>query len=423
MGQTMTEKILSRAFGSTVQAGEYVEVAPDQLMAHDGNRPIVTDVMLELGFERPKHPDRLVIVLDHGVPAPNDNYANVQARLTEFAAKHGVRLSGQGEGISHVTLPEHGHVHAGTVFVASDSHTTTYGAFNCLSTGVGATDLAVAIETGKIWLRVPAAIQVVLKGELRPGVFARDIALELLRRHGTSFARYRAVEYAGDGIGTLDMDGRQTLTNNAIEFGAKFGVMPFDAITATWLDNHGQDDHGTPTTADADANYEQSIEIDLSTLPPLVAAPHSPGNVVPVEELRGTRVDQGFIGTCSNGRLSDLREAAQVLDGQHLAPHQRLIIVPGSRMTYLNALEEGIVDTLARSGAMIGTSGCGPCAGVHGGVPGNGQNVIATAPRNFRGRMGNPNSNVYLASPATVAASALAGEIVPPPQYGKEMSA
>jgi 3-isopropylmalate/(R)-2-methylmalate dehydratase large subunit len=406
----MTEKMLSRASGAEVFAGAFVTVAPDRIAIHDGNRPIVTDVVPELGFERPAHPERMAIVLDHGVPTPNAAYANVQRRLRDYAELHGVRLFEQGDGISHLVLAEQGLVRPGDVVIASDSHTTTLGALNALATGMGATDVAMGIGAGEVWLRVPAAIKVVLEGELAAGVSARDVALELLRREGTSVARYRAVEFSGSGLASIGMDGRFTLTNKCIEMGAKFGVMPFDGVTEAYFRGIGLEGL-TSFAADSGASYERVIEVDLSALRPLVAQPHNPSHVALVEELSDVRIDLGFIGTCTNGRIEDLRSAAAVLRGQRLAPGRRLVIIPGSRAVFAQALEEGLIDTLLAAGAQILASGCGPCAGVQGGIAGDGERIISTSPRNFRGRMGNPNSEVYLASPATVAASLVAGNL------------
>ena len=417
VAMTACEKLMSRASGRAVHAGDFVTVKPDRIAVHDGNRPIVTDVLTELGFSRPFDPERVAIVLDHGVPTPNAAYANVQRRLRKFATDHDIRLFEQGDGISHLVLAEAGLVKPGDVVLASDSHTTTLGALHCLATGVGATDAAAAMATGEIWLRVPGSVLVELTGELQSGVSARDVAFELLRSGGTSFARYRAIEFVGNGVAGLDMDARFTLTNLAIELGAKFGIMPYDAVLEEWLSALGIDGVDA-VEADPDATFERSVSIDLGNLKPLVAFPHNPSNVRPVAEAASTRVDLGFIGTCTNGRIEDLRSAAAVLRGKRLAPGRRLIVVPGSRQTYLAALHEGIIDVFVEAGAIVSASGCGPCAGVQGGIAGDDENVIATGPRNFRGRMGNPNANVFLASPATVAASVVAGNIVSAAEIG-----
>jgi 3-isopropylmalate/(R)-2-methylmalate dehydratase large subunit len=416
-GMTVCEKLLSRAANQSARAGSYVNVAPARIAVHDGNRPTVPDVLRELGFDAPIAPERVAVVLDHGVPTPNAAYANVQGRLRAFACAHGIRLFEQGDGISHLVVAEAGLVRPGDVVIASDSHTTTLGALHCLATGVGATDAAVALARGSIWFRVPRSVRVELTNELRPGVTARDVALTLLQAYGTSFARYRAIEFAGDGVASLGMAARFTLTNLAIELGAKFGIMPFDAVLTDWLRSVGVE-NVSGEVADADAVYERSVALDLSAVEPMVAMPHNPSNVERVEDVSETRIDLGFIGTCTNGRIEDLRSAATVLEGRQLAPGRRLIVVPGSRATYLAALREGLIEIFTAAGAMVSASGCGPCAGVQGGIAGDSENVIATAPRNFRGRMGNPNAGVHLASPATVAASVVAGRIVHADELG-----
>jgi len=409
----MTERIFSRALGREVSAGEYVMASPDLLMVHDGNRPIVTDVLAELDFDRPRYPERMAVVLDHGVPTPNAAYANVQKRLRTFAARHNVRLFEQGDGISHLVACESGLVRPGSIVIASDSHTTTSGAMNALATGVGATDLAVALGTGELWFRVPQAIRVDLVGSLPDDCSARDIALRLLQRYGTGFARYQAIEFSGPGLATLSMDARFTLSNKGIELGAKFAVMPFDQVMAAYCE-----ERKVPTdravTIDPEARYARTVTVDLDDLGPLVARPHNPSNVVDVHEARGVRVDVGFIGTCTNGRLEDLRAAAQQLRGKRLAEGRRLIVVPASREVYAQALSEGLIAEFIRVGAQVSASGCGPCAGVQGGVPADAEAIVTTAPRNFRGRMGNPNAEVYLASPATVAASLVEGHLAQP---------
>lgn len=406
--QTMTEAIFSRSLGREVSAGEYVMASPDLLMIHDGNRPIVTDVLAELDFDRPHYPERMAVVLDHGVPTPNAAYANVQKRLRTFVAKHNVRLFEQGDGISHLVACESGLVRPGSIVIASDSHTTTNGAMNALATGVGATDLAVALGTGELWLRVPQAIRVNLVGCLPDGCSARDIALELLRRYGTGFARYQAIEFSGTGLASLSMDARFTLSNKGIELGAKFAVMPFDEVTAAYCEKN-EIPADNAVTVSPGAQYVQTVTVDLGGLRPLVAMPHNPSNVRNVSEAGHIRVDLGFIGTCTNGRLEDLRAAAQQLRGRQLATGRRLIVVPGSREVYAQALAEGLIAEFVRVGAMVSASGCGPCAGVQGGIPADAEAIVTTAPRNFRGRMGNPNAELYLASPATVAASVVKG--------------
>jgi 3-isopropylmalate/(R)-2-methylmalate dehydratase large subunit len=361
----------------------------------------------------------MAIVLDHGVPTPNAAYANVQKRLRTFSSEHEVRLFEQGDGISHVVACESGLVAPGSIVIASDSHTTTNGAMNALATGMGATDMAVALGTGELWFKVPHAIRVELVGALPDGCSARDIALHLLENHGTGFVRYQAVEFAGPGLASLSMDARFTLCNKGIELGAKFAVMPFDEITAAYCGARGVP-VDRAVTADPGALYLRTVTVDLGSLAPLVAQPHNPSNVVRVDAAGRVRIDLGFIGTCTNGRLEDLRAAARQLRGKRLAEGRRLIVVPASREVYAAALAEGLIEEFVRAGAIISASGCGPCAGVQGGIPGDAEAIVTTAPRNFRGRMGNPNAELYLASPATVAASVVEGYLVEPREASSE---
>lgn len=412
-GLTIAEKILSRHCGREARAGEFVVAEVDVLMAHDGNRPLVIDTLRELGFERPARPKRLFLVLDHAVPPPTAVVANIHDRMRAFAEEHGSHLLEEGEGICHITVPELGHVRPGELVVASDSHTTTIGAVNCLATGMGSSDIALAAAKGAVWFRVPSTLRIVLGGVPGPGIYAKDVAQYLIRRLGLHRSNYRSLQFEGPAVEAMSMDGRFTLANAAVELGAKCGIFPGDAVLGSWLEGRleGAYEFVAP---DPDAAYEETFEFDLGGLAPQVARPHSPGDVVDVCEVEGTPVQMAFIGTCSAGRLEDLRAAAHVLEGRSIARGVRLIVAPGSAEVYLTALQEGIVETLLVAGACIVPPGCGPCAGIAQGIPADGENVVSSGPRNFRGRMGNPEASIFLASAATAAASAFVGTITDP---------
>lgn len=415
-GLTIAEKILSERSGREARAGAFVVAEVDVLMAHDGNRPLVIDTLGELGFDRPARPERLVLVLDHAVPPPTSVVANIHARMRAFAREHGAHLVEAGDGVCHIVLPERGYVRPGDLVVASDSHTTTIGAVNCFATGMGSSDMALAAAKGAVWFRVPTTLRIVLTGRLGTGVAAKDAAQYLVRRLGLHRCNYRTLEFEGPGIEAMGMDGRFAMANVAVELGAKCGILPGDAVLRVWLERRLIGPLKF-VASDPGAVYEESFEFDLGALAPQVARPHSPADVVDVAEVEGISVQTAFIGTCSAGRLEDLRAAAQVLAGRSVARGVRLVVAPGSAEIHLAAVREGIVETLLAAGAALVPPGCGPCAGVSQGVPGDEETVVATSPRNFRGRMGNPKARIFLASPATVAASAVAGAITDPRRY------
>lgn len=412
-GLTMAEKIFSSHAGVEARAGMLVTAGVDLLMAHDGNRPLVIETLRELGYARPRHPERLVLVLDHAVPPPTEVVANIHARMRAFAREHGTHLVEAGDGISHVVLPERGFARPGLLVIGSDSHTTTLGAVNCLATGVGSSDMALAAATGQLWFKVPSTLRVALAGGLGDGVTAKDVAQFLVRQMGLRRALYRALEFTGSGLAGLDMDARFTLANVAVELGAKCAVFPADDVLRTWLARRGVGASGA-VDPDPDAAYEDTISVDLSAVAPQVARPHSPADVVDVTDVEGTPVQYVFIGSCSAGRLDDLRAAARILAGRQVAPGVRLVVAPGSREVLREAVRQGIAEMLVAAGATLIPPGCGPCAGVSQGVPADGETVVATSPRNFRGRMGNPRAQIYLASPVTAAAAAVAGALTDP---------
>uniref|UniRef100_A0A7C2INL1 3-isopropylmalate dehydratase large subunit n=1 Tax=Ammonifex degensii TaxID=42838 RepID=A0A7C2INL1_9THEO len=418
MGQTIVEKILSRASGKSARAGEIVVARVDWVMAQDGTAPLAIQAFERMEGKRLFDPERVNLVIDHSAPSPTEGISNLHKLMRDFAREQGCRLYDIGDGVCHQVVVESGRVGPGCVVVGADSHTCTYGALNAFSTGVGSTDLAAALISGQIWFKVPETIKIVCHGTLPPGVYAKDLILYLIGDLTADGATYQAVEYTGEAIKALSQEGRFTVANMAVEMGAKAGLMEADEKTFAWLAAHGGGGY-TPVTADPDAVYAAVKEYDITNLEPQVAKPHRVDNVAPLRSVAGLKIDQGFIGTCTNGRLEDLRIAAGILAGRKVHPGTRLIIAPASRRIYLAALRGGILSTLVEAGAAVVTPGCGPCVGTHNGVPADGEVVISTANRNFKGRMGNRNAEIYLASPAAVAAAAVAGEVVDPREFVK----
>ena len=413
MGMTIAEKVFSSHCGREVRAGELVVSEVDFMMGQDGTSPLAIKAFRELGGEKVLDPARVALVIDHSSPSPLEGVSNLHAMMRAFAAEQGVGLYDVGCGVCHCLLPEQGHVAPGDMVIGADSHTTTYGAINAFSTGVGSTDLAAAMLTGKLWFKVPSTLRLELRGKLPVGVYSKDAALFLAGELTADGATYLALEYGGEAIGSLSVEARFTISNMAVEMGAKAGLMEADDKTLAWLSGRVTRPF-TPAAPDADAAYERVEEFDLSALTPQVAEPHRVDSVRPVEEVEGIAVQEAVIGTCTNGRLEDLEVAARILAGRRVSPQVRLIVAPASRQVFLEAMEKGIVQRLIEAGAAFVTPGCGPCVGTHNGVPSDGERVISTANRNFKGRMGNAEAFIYLASPATVAASAVAGKITDP---------
>ncbi|NPV58243.1 MAG: 3-isopropylmalate dehydratase large subunit [Actinobacteria bacterium] len=413
MGKTMAEKIFAAHCGREVAAGELVVAEVDFMMGQDGTSPLAIRAFRELGGSQVKDPSRVALVIDHSAPSPLEGVSNLHAMMRDFAREQGVGLYDVGSGVCHCLLPEQGHVAPGDIVIGADSHTTTYGAINAFSTGVGSTDLAAAMLTGKLWFKVPESLRLELRGKLREGVYSKDVALFLAGELTADGATYMAVEYAGEVISSLSVEARFTISNMAVEMGAKAGIMEADEKTLTWMKGRVSRAF-KPAEPDRDARYREVREFDLGDLVPMVAEPHRVDAVRPVEEVEGTPVQEAVIGTCTNGRLEDLEVAARILAGRRVSPEVRLIVAPASRQVFMEAMEKGIVRALVEAGAAFVTPGCGPCVGTHNGVPADGETVISTANRNFKGRMGNANAFIYLASPATVAASAVAGKITDP---------
>jgi methanogen homoaconitase large subunit len=396
--QTTAERILSRKAGRPVRAGELIVVEPDLIMLHDSLAPSVIRILREeLGAERVARPGRAVLVFDHVVPAATVATADGQRLARGFAREQGLRLFEVGRGISHQVLVEEGLVQSGMLVVGSDSHSTSYGAVGAFGTGLGSTDVALALATGKIWLRVPETIRVELTGRLSRGVDAKDLALKLCHELTAAGATYCALEYTGPGAEGLPLAARQTVCSMAVETGAKAGIFP----AAGWA-------------SDPDAPVLRVLELELAALEPQVACPHAVEDVVDVGEVAGTPVDVVFLGTCTNGRYEDLQAAAEVLRGRRVAAGVRLIVTPASSRELGRALADGTLQVLLEAGAALTTPGCGPCMGRHQGVLADGEVCLSTGNRNFRGRMGSPNAQIYLASPWVAAATALRGSITDP---------
>lgn len=417
MGQTFVEKILARKAGlDTVEPGQIVTVQPDKLLTHD-NTAAIAKIFREIGTERVARPEISVIVLDHVVPAATEGHARNHQQIRSFVKEQGIaNFYDVGEGICHQVLPEKGHALPGYLIVGSDSHTPTHGAFGAFAAGIGRTEAAAVMATGEIWLMVPRTFRINIKGRLPKGVYAKDIILHIIGDLGAAGADYRAVEFVGPVIDEMSVASRMVLCNMVAEMGAKSGVVEPDHKTRAWLEGRSDVDF-QEVAADADASYERVIEYDVNDLQPQVARPHTVDNVVPATEVAGTKIDQAFIGTCTNGRLEDFLVAAQLLRGRKVASTTRLLILPASREVLLSAISAGVIADLVTAGAVILNPGCGPCLGAHQGVMAPGEVTISTANRNFKGRMGCKQAEIYLASPATVAASALAGEIVDPREF------
>ena len=415
-GKTIAEKIFSAHSGTDAHAGDIVVADVDFVMGQDGTSPLAIKALERMGVEKVFDPKKVAVVMDHSSPSPIEGVSALHKIMRDFGKRTGAKVYDVGCGVCHQLIPENGHVVPGDLMVGCDSHTCTYGALNVFSTGVGSTDGAAAMASGKLWFKVPETMRVTYTGELAPGVFSKDLILYLAGQIGADGATYKALEIGGPVIDALSVDARMTISNMAIEVGAKAGLMAADAKTVAWFEGRGERTPA-PVAADADATYCCELTYDASAIGPQVAKPHSVDNVSPVEDVAGTPIQQGFLGTCTNGRLEDLGIAAGILRGRKVHPDVRFIVAPASKQILLDAIAAGYIQTLVEAGAALVTPGCGPCVGTHNGVPSDGENVISTANRNFKGRMGNSNAFVYLGSPATVAASVITGVITDPRPY------
>ena len=404
-GLTLTEQIFSQKVGRRVQVGELVVIRPDVAMGHDSLSPGIMKIMREqLGIQNVYDPEQIVLVMDHVAPASTVGNANAQARIRAFAKEQGIRLFDVGRGICHQVLVEESIARPGQVIIGSDSHSTSYGAVSAFGTGMGSTDIALCWGTGKAWFRIPETLRVNVTGEFNPGVDSKDLALWLCRKLTIDGATYQAIEYHG--LDWLPLNEKQTISSMAIELGAKAGIFPpcdadqLESSVTSWL------------KVDPDASYAETFEVDLSRLDPQVAVPHSVDDVVDLSSVEGAPIDVVFLGTCTNGRAEDLAKAAEVVAGKQLAI--RLIVTPASRQALQTSISDGSLQTLLDAGATLTTPGCGPCMGRHQGTLAEGERCLSTGNRNFKGRMGSPNSEIYLASPAVAAATALTGRITNP---------
>ena len=416
MGMTMTQKILAAHAGlENVKAGDLIEAKLDLVLGNDVTTPVAVDVFDKAGFTRVFDKDKIAIVLDHYTPCKDIKSAQLCKTARDFARRFNItHFYDVGQvGIEHALLPEKGIVGPGELIIGADSHTCTYGALGAFSTGVGSTDMAAGMAAGENWFKVPSAIQVVLTGKLRPWVSGKDVILHLIGMIGVDGALYKSLEFTGEGVRELSMDDRFTIANMAIEAGAKNGVFPVDEKTIEYISGR-VNRPWTAYEADPDAEYERVVEIDLSTLESTVALPHLPSNTKTVKEVAGMHIDQVVIGSCTNGRISDLRIAAQILKGRKVADGVRCIVIPATQDIYMQCLTEGLTQTFIEAGCAVSTPTCGPCLGGHMGCMCEGERAVTTTNRNFVGRMGHVRSEVVLASPAVAAASAVKGCIASP---------
>jgi 3-isopropylmalate/(R)-2-methylmalate dehydratase large subunit len=413
-GKTISEQILSSKSGMDARAGAVVVCNVDCALGTDGSTPMAIDYFDAMGGKKIFDPRRIVFALDHYAPAPSRAVAQLHQRMRDFAALHGIPLWDVGEGIGHQLIVESGRAVPGSLVVGADSHAVTYGALNCFGTGIGSSDLAAIMMSGRIWLRVPESIRVTLTGELPRGVYPKDVALHLAKQLGADGASYQALEFCGPAVALLDLEDRLVLSNLTVEMGAKNGVFAADKRTFDYLSGRHAE-RFSPVDSDADANYVREIAIALDTLTPQIAIPHLVDQVVPVHDAAGTKVQMVYLGTCTGGRVRDFHQARDVIKaGGGVAPGVQLVVTPASREVLETITRDGTLADFIALGAVIVTPGCGSCCGTCGAIPGDGVNVISTANRNFKGRMGNSNSSIYLASPASCAAAAVRGTITDP---------
>ena len=398
---TTAEKILAKASeAKRVEPGEFVVANVDFVFAHDGTAPLMIDVIREFGVTTLKLASKSALFIDHAAPSPSVQSSILHKKMREFAAHYGIKLFDVGEGVCHQVVMDYYLAQPGYVVVGADSHTTIHGATGAFAVGVGSTDAAFALTTGRLWFKVPETIKVTLKGKLELGVFSKDIALALLKELGTDGASYMTIEYHDELSPKLSQSAKATISNLSAEMGAKAAIFPVE-----------------PFTPDRDAAYFSEIDLDCSRLEPLIAKPPLPSNVVPVSEVENIEVNEVFIGSCTNGRLEDLEIASRILKGKKVREGVRCVVIPASRKVYEKALENNIIDTLVKAGCVIGPPTCGPCVGAHMGLLGPEETALSTANRNFTGRMGDPSAKIFLASPATAAATALEGKIADPRKY------
>lgn len=414
-GKTIIEKILSAHADSSLKAEDVGICKVDFCFSQDGTTALVLDSILESNGTLAA-PKKYAMFIDHNSPSPNIGVSKVHSRMREFTMRNKNLLFDVGCGISHQLIAEEKYVYPGALILGADSHTSTAGVLGAAAFGVGSTDLAVTLTTGKNWFKVPRTVKIIIKGKMPKGVYSKDIICYIVHKLGAAGATYKAVEFSGEIIDKLSLDARFTIANMTIEFGAKCGLISPDKKVIFYLKKQGVTKYKL-IYPDKKCIYEKIIEFDISKLPPYVVKPHSVDNGVPIEDVKGIKIDQAFLGTCTNGRLEDLEIGAKILRGRKVHPEVKLLIAPASRKIFLKCLQKGFLRVFLEAGAIILPAGCGPCVGTHQGIPADKEVIISTANRNFKGRMGNPSSFIYLASPATVAASAVKGAIADPRRY------
>lgn len=416
MGKTFIEKILYKKSGNDVSKGDIVEIEPDLCMSHD-NAGLVIKKFNEIGKKNVWNPEKILIILDHRAPAESIKTANEHKIIRDFVAEQGIKNFFEiGEGICHQIVVEKLFILPGQIAIGTDSHTTSYGSIGAFSTGIGATEMAAVWATGQIWFKVPETYKVTIHGNLPDGVFSKDVILHIIGNIGCDGAIYKSIEFYGETVEKMDVSERFVLANLSMEMGAKSAVVPFDRATEKYIREKGVFTF-EPVFADKDAQYEKTYEYDVSNLEPQIAFPHSVDNVKPVSQAKGIKVNQVFIGSCTNGRMDDMEIVAKILKGRKIDRNIRLIIGPASRSICKLSINKGLFDTFLTAGALIINPGCGPCLGAHQGIIADGEVAVTTTNRNFKGRMGSTKGKVYLVSPATAAATAIKGEITDPREF------
>ena len=424
-GKTITEKIFSAHCNKNVRAKDVAICNVDFCFGQDGTSGLIIDSFKKLEAKKVFNKNKFCMVIDHSAPSPNIGVSEVHKKMRNFAKDHDLKVFEIGCGVCHQVIPEAGFVWPGDLVIGADSHTCTYGALGVFSTGMGSTDLAIALASGKNWFKVPETVKIVLKGKPKKGVYSKDVILYIIGDLGAGYCTYRTVEFSGDYIKGLTMDARFTISNMAIEMGAKAGIMEPDEVTIKYFRSINPRlskescKNILKLKSDKDATYSEVIEYDVSKIIPQVARPHTVDNVLPISKIKKVKIDEAFLGTCTNGRLEDLRIASSILKKKNVHKDVKMIVAPSSKDIFQEAIKKGIISDFIKAGACVVAPGCGPCVGTHNGVLSKGENAISTANRNFKGRMGNPEAFIYLASPATVAASAIEGKIVDPRKYLK----
>lgn len=413
MGMTISEKILSKASSTESYAGDYITAEIETAMAQDGTTPLTIKAIKEMGGDKVWDPDRIVLVIDHTVPSASVGTSSMHKLMREFATDQDIENLYYGEGICHQIMVEKGYVKPSTVVVGADSHTCTYGALGAFGTGIGSTEMAGVFLSGKLWFKVPETFKFSVTGELPRMITAKDLALKITGEIGSDGATYKAVEYSGEPIRKMSVGERMTLSNLAVEMGAKTGIVEPDKKVKDYLKNRVSNKIEL-TKNDSDAEFEKTFNFDAGNLEPQIACPHQVDNVVPISEVEGLDIDQVFIGTCTNGRFGDLKSAARILEGNTINQDTRMIVTAASKETYQRALREGLIDIFVEAGCVVTNPGCGPCAGSHQGILAPEERCLSTANRNFKGRMGSEEAEIYLGSPVTAAISAIKGKITDP---------